>query len=197
MNKLVLIFLVLSFNYSVSYAQDFYLGYKVGHLKMNNFSERRVQGIQLDVIFPESKLGIHYDLLWGKRYFHMPAAPIGGLKVGTAIAGSSDTISRRTIGLIVGLLLAAVPEGISYNAKIGETLELAPYISPLQYVDINDRGEEYVSSLAGSLGVRFNIFFFSRKFRFSPFIESQLLYKTGNYHGASFGVTASFRVKSD
>ena len=196
MKKLVLLILTLSF-ISASYGQDVYFGYKFSHLKMNNFSERRVEGLQLDIVFPDNHLGIHYEILWGKRYFHMPAAPIGGAFLGFGIAGLSDSSKGKVAGVLIGLLLAAIPEGVSYNVEVHEMFEFAPYISPLQYVDINDKGREYASAMAGSLGVRLNFYSANRIFRFSPFIEGQLLYKKGDYSGTSFGATASLRLVAD
>ena len=196
MNKVVLIILTLCF-ISSSYGQDVYVGYKAAYLNMNNFSERRVGGVQLDIVFPDNHLGIHYEFLWGKRYFHMPAAPIGGAFLGIAIAGLSDSSKGMITGVLLGLLLAAIPEGVSYNAEINDRFEFAPYLSPLQFVDINDKGREYASVMAGSVGVRFNFHDSDRIFRFSPFIEGQLLYKKGDYTGLSFGATASLRFKSD
>ena len=192
--KLVVIIFTLSF-ISSSYGQDVYVGYKFGYLKMNNFTDRRVEGVQLDLVFPKSKLGIHYELLWGRRYFRMYAGPYAGLVVAGRIA--SDTSNGIGASLFLGLLFAAIPEGISYNAYVHKSFDFAPYISPLQIVDINDKGEEYATAMAGSLGARFNFYASNRVFRFSPFIEGQLLYKKGDYIGLSFGATASLRLKSD
>jgi hypothetical protein len=194
-------YLVLSLLIAISmssFGQDVYFGYKLGYLNMNSFSERRVQGLQLDIVYPDNHLGIHYEILWGKRYFHMPAGPVGGYYLGKFLVEAVDSNSKgRGLGLLVALASIALPEGISYNVKVNERFEFAPYLSPLQFVDINDKGKEYATAMAGSLGVRFNFYNSDRTLRFSPFIEGQLLYKKGDYSGMSFGATASVRFASD
>ena len=122
----------------------------------------------------------------------MPIAPFFGFAFGKEIA--SDELDKLLPGIVIGLIAAAIPDGISYRINMNERIGIAPYIKPLQYVDINDKGGNYASSAAGSLGVRFNIYTFDKKFRFSPFIEGQALYKKGNYTGISYGLSASYRI---
>ena len=173
-----------------------YVAIKGGYLNINDYAPRGYGGLELDLLVGE-KVGIHYSLLFGEKYFHMPLAPFGGVFVGLAIANKTkdDSTSTSKIGLgaLIGILTAIIPEGISYNIKLNETSGLAPYISPLQFEYIKSVGQD--SYAGGAIGLRYHQYFSDNSFRISPSIEYKIHYSSPAHGGLSAGLNFAFKLK--
>ncbi len=170
-----------------------FLSPRIGYLNIDGFNPQPYIGIELDYMVSD-KVGIHYSLLFGQKYFHMPLAPIGGAFIGIAIAkaaSESDTTrSGMGIGLFVGLLTAIIPEGISYTTRVSSKLYIAPYVSPLQFEVLNKE-----AFAGGAIGLRFHRYFHSEKIRLSPYFEIKKYYGTTPHLGFSTGASLSFAIK--
>ena len=174
-----------------------YLSIKGGYINIDDFTPRAYGGIEFDLLAWE-KVGIHYSLLFGDNYFHMPIAPIGGFLLGAIIAGSEDEDgeNRLGVGLVVGLLTAIIPEGISFNIKVNDQIAFAPYISPLQFEYIrNDSKTKDDSFAGGAIGLRFHHYYYNSQFRISPYMEYKIHYNKYTHPGISAGLNLSYKVK--
>jgi len=199
----------MSFRYSIVLAASFlvaqmasaqiekgtsYLTARSGYLSINEYTPRGYGGLELDILAWE-KVGIHYSLLFGEKYFHMPLAPLGGVFLGLAIAGTEDSTGNNRIGpgLVLGLLTAIIPEGISYNIKLSEKSGLAPYISPLQFEYLKGDGQD--SYAGGAVGLRYHQYLADKQFRISPAIEYKIHYNKNSHGGISAGLNIAYQLK--
>ena len=167
-------------------------------MNVDYFTPRAYGGIEFDLLAWE-KVGIHYSLLFGDNYFHMPIAPIGGFLLGAFIAGSEDDDgeNRLGVGLVVGLLTSIIPEGISLNIKVNDQIAFAPYISPLQFEYIrNDSKTKDDTFAGGGIGLRYHHYSYNQKFRISPYIEYKIHYNKNTHPGISAGLNLSYKVKN-
>ncbi len=195
----VLIYLLIGFiiQQSSCLAQDqkakSFLSAKIGHLQIDGYSPRLYGGVEFDVIFP-NRIGIHYSFLFGKDYFHMPLAPVGGLFTGIAaglfFSSSDSTKTGLGTGIIVGLLTAIIPEGISYNIPISHKLQIAPYISPLQF-EVIRRNNNSKGYAGGAIGIKLHQYLISEKMRLSPYVEMKIHYSKTPNPGFSAGLNVA------
>lgn len=177
--------------------RDAFLSAKTGYLSINDFDARFYGGIELDAMVND-RIGIHYSILFGKDYFHMPLAPIGGwfagLAVGMAASDSSKTFGGLGAGLLVGIITSIIPEGISYNIPINDELTIAPYISPLQFEYLKTGGGQD-SFAGGGIGLRLHKTIDNNRFRISPYFEYKMHYHSDLHNGISAGLNFSANLK--
>lgn len=195
MKKLIALIIFIA-SFGTSQAQEHFVSIKTGQIDLADYTPRFYVGAELDFNF-ESGFGIHYSLLFGKKYFHMPLAPIGGAFVGLAIIGGSgsDTTSRKWgAGILIGLLTAAIPEGIHYNIKVSDAFAITPYISPLQfeYIGRNTRSGGQDSFAGGGIGARFH--FYLGGARISPYAEYKIHYHKYIHNGYSAGINVAMKL---
>lgn len=192
---LCLVFISLT---AFSQHKETYLGFKFGHLEMDNYDGRNYGGLELDIEY-ESHFGIQYSMLSGKNYFHMPMGPAAGLLLGLVIVNSKplndSTINRVGLGIILGLITTIIPESFSYNVPIHDNFSIAPYISPMQLDFLKNEGDlegEWYPGLG--LGTRFHVYLNDRKFRLSPYAEYKIHYSDQVPKGYTFGLNFAARV---
>ena len=173
-----------------------YVAVKGGYLNINDYAPRGYGGLELDILAGE-KVGIHYSILFGQKYFHMPLAPFGGVFVGFAIANNTkeDSTSTGKIGLgaLIGILTAIIPEGISYNIELNDHAGLAPYISPLQFEYLKSSGQD--SFAGGAIGIRYHQYVNDNTMRISPSVEYKIHYHNPAHGGISAGINFAYRIK--
>jgi len=197
MKSITAIVVLLLFSFQ-TYAQiekgATYLAARSGYLSINDYTPRGYGGLELDILAWE-KVGIHYSLLFGEKYVHMPLAPVGGVFLGLAVAGTEDSTGNNRIGpgLVLGLLTAIIPEGISYNIKLSEKSGLAPYISPLQFEYLKGDGQD--SYAGGAVGLRYHQYLGDKQFRISPAIEYKIHYNKNSHGGISAGLNIAYQLK--
>ena len=198
---IILILLIFSFGksfFSQIEKGEGFLSIKGGYINIDDFTPRGYGGIEFDLLAWE-KVGIHYSLLFGDNYFHMPIAPIGGFLAGIAVAATeNDSTGENRVGagLIVGLLTSIIPEGISLNIKVNDQIAFAPYISPLQFEYIrNDSKTKDDSFAGGAIGLRYHHYYYNQQFRISPYMEYKIHYSKNTHPGISAGLNLSYKVK--
>jgi hypothetical protein len=199
--RLILLALLLSSSFVCQSQENekraLFLSAKSGYLSIKDFGPRYYGGIELDAMVGD-RLGIHYSLLLGEKYFHMPLAPIGGvfagLAVGKAAADSTKTFGGLGAGLLIGLITSIIPEGVSYNIPVNNTLTLAPYISPLQFEYLKTT-EGQDSFAGGGVGFRLHKNLKENLFRISPYFEYKMHYHRDFHNGFSTGLNFSVNLK--
>jgi hypothetical protein len=204
MKKIMKVLTVLLFSLfllsSNSYAQhqkgSVFLAARMGHLEINGFGPRVYGGIELEFMIADN-FGIHYSILFGKEYFHMPLAPVGGILTGLLVGSAFKSDSTRNgvgIGIIIGLLTALIPEGISYTIPVAKRFYIAPYVSPLQFEYLkSDNGQDAFAG--GALGLRVHQYFNAGSFRLSPYFEYKIHYSENIHPGFSTGLNFALKLK--
>ena len=203
MKNIRILFLIMCciFYFNIIFSQtkkgSTYISIKSGYLNMKFFEPKIYGGLSLDILAWD-KVGIHYDLLFGEYYFHMPLAPFGGAALGVIIASSEDSTgeNRLGLGLLVGAITAIIPEGISYNFKLSNSSTLSPYISPLQYESIgklvtlnNQNASVKYDYAGGGVGLRYHQYLTNYKIRISPSFEYKIYYSKPFKDGFSAGIS--------
>ena len=191
---LVVVLLASLSGFSQNERQTTYLSITGGGLNIAEFDRRPYFGLELDVHVTE-RLSLQYRLLFGDGYFHMPLAPIGGAYGGLLIIGiglETLEISTLEIGVLLGVLTALLPEGISYSFPVNEQWALAPYVHPLQFEVIASEGRD--SFAGGSIGTRVHSYFFGGKMRLSPYVEYKMHYHNPIHNGVSVGVNLGIGI---
>lgn len=171
---------------------DSFIALKTGILNLNNYTQRNIVGIELDFMVTDN-IGIHYNFLAGRKFFHGPAAPIGGsIVMTTLLTGGGDAAGA----FVIGLLLCAIPEGVSFNANISPSFSLSAMISPLEFDFIRNDNQQYGtdSFIGGSAGLKFNYLFYDKKIRISPFGVYKLHYHRNNNHGIFGGIAVGYNL---
>ena len=166
-----------------------YFGARAGYLSIEDYAPRTYGGLELDVMVTD-KIGIHYSILFGEEYFHMPLAPVGGFFVAAAV---SDIDEGFGFGLLLGAITAIIPEGVSYNIPLGENSGFAPYISPLQFEYVpSGEGNTYPG---GAIGLRYHQYVGKKLFRVSPMVEYKVHYNKNPHLGISAGLNIALQLK--
>ena len=165
---------------------------------MKFYEPKIYSGISLDILAWE-KVGIHYDLLFGKKYFHMPLAPLGGGALGFFIASLKDSTdqARPGLGLILGIITSLIPEGISYNIQLSNSSTISPFVSPLQYESIgelitlnnNINASVKYNYAGGGVGLRYHQYLSKNKIRISPSFEYKIYYSKPFKDGFSASIS--------
>lgn len=198
---IVALFTLICFGSKAQMAKgNVYVSGTAAFVDLDGFTSRWSGGVQLDAMITD-KWSIHYNILGGKRYFHMPLAPFGGVFVGLAIGSTTDSTGSRKIGagILFGLLTAIIPEGIAYNIHMNNNLVLSPYISPLEfeYITNNSQKGGTDSYAGGGVGLRSHFLLMNGKFRVSPFAEYKIHYAKNIHNGTLLGVQIGMRLNGD
>ncbi len=149
-------------------------------------------------IFVTGNLSLNYNFVFGSRqgvpYGFTNAGFAGGLYCfgslldASATDNSDDENDNQFAGAaLAGLLVAAVPEGVSYHIPAGHDMWLVPYINPLGYTFTEDGG-----TMASGVGVKIkqNI---GNTFFVSPNFGIKYLYSFGTVeYNAGIGVGFRF-----
>jgi hypothetical protein len=157
----------------------------IGQLHIDVFNPRNYGGIEFEKCLGEH-VGIHYSVLFGADYFHMPV----GILVG-AVGGVLGLVSGA--GFIF-FLTAAVPEGVSFYIPLGDKTTLSPYISPLQLEFVRKRIVDEDTFVGGAVGVKLHQSL-NADWLFSPFVEYKIHYVEAVHPGISAGLKISRVIK--
>ena len=179
-----------------------FLGPRVGYLMINDYEARPYYGLDFEVMASD-RIGLHYSVLFGAGYFHMPIGPMAGVVTGGLVmtlgVNAADDIddlgAALGIGGVVFLLTAAIPESVHFHIPINKEITLVPYVSPLQLEFVRaTRGED--TFMGGGLGCRVNILKNNSKagVRISPNVEYKIHYADNLHPGLSGGLTMAFRL---
>jgi len=199
------IFIVIcAFLFSLSTAaqekqKEIFLGARIGHLKMDDYTARNYVGLELDIKYANN-LGIQYSMLAGKNYFHMPVGPPAGFLLGliiitTSRASKDSTKTGVGLGVVLGILTTLIPESVSYNIGITKKVSICPYVSPLQLDFLKNKSKDDGSWSAGlGAGSRVHLYFNDRKTRVSPYFEYKMHYRSDTPTGYTFGLNLAKRL---
>jgi hypothetical protein len=175
----------------ISKAQVAYFGANIGNMDLEGFYERPIVGLEFQYEF-KNGFGIEYSLHAGSRYFQMPSSPVLGFITGIAISASKteEEKSRPGGALLVGILIACIPEGIYYNIKVNDHIGICPHINPLQLNFIRNNYQDDSEVLfGGTMGVRLFVSSPNKKSRFAPFVDYKFQYQGNAGNGLVYGLT--------
>ena len=180
---------------------EVFLGARFGHLDIENYNQRNYGGVELDVVF-DNNLGMHYTILGGKGYFHMPVAPVVGFLLGLALTNdeppTDSTESNNGLGLFIGILTSLIPEAISYTIPLSEQFSVAPYIAPLQFEYLKNVGDEEGDPyIGGGAGVKVHFFSMERRLRLSSYFEYKIHYNSPINKGYSAGLNIAWKINNN
>ncbi len=194
--------LICAFLFSLSATaqkKEVFLGARIGHLKMDDYTARNYVGLELDIKYANN-LGIQYSLLAGKNYFHMPVGPpvgflLGLIIISTSRASKDSTKSGVGLGVALGILTTIIPESVSYNIAITNRVSICPYISPMQLDFLKNKSNADGSWSAGlGAGSRLHVYFSDRKTRVSTYFEYKMHYRSDVPTGYTFGLNLAKRL---
>jgi hypothetical protein len=195
---LFLIVFTLTLNgFSQLNQKRFHVQTKVGFGTMNqlNYTQYGLTG----EFITSKKVGLLYNFEQLNRgtqfkHIHTPMGLVGGpivLVGGLAKAFDADTTTKGSFGIIGGLLLLALPDGLTYHQNIGYHMDLAPYVNILGIDFIKNKVEDNLKiKYACSAGVKAT-YLLSDKFTGSVFIETRKIagIKPGIGAGIQLGYT--------
>lgn len=148
----------------------------------------------------KNKLGINYNFDYVTRQddlrnIHLTMGMLGapvlfGVGLGKSLDG--DTTSSGAFGIIGGLVLLALPDGVSYHISPKYGWDIAPYanILGLDFIKNRETGDEYLK-YACSFGVKSSYLIMDR-FTVSGFAETRQAAGFGWSIGGGVGIGAVF-----
>lgn len=158
---------------------------------LNNYSPRNAIGFELDVMV-NNYIGIHYSVLFSRKYIHSPAGPIGGgfLASRWAGAGSGDGV------FFLLLITSVIPEGVSFNYSITRSLSIGLKISPLEFDYIRNENQLFGqdSFMGGSAGLKLDFLTSLKQFKLSPFVDYKLYYHKNETRGFFGGISVGYNL---
>jgi len=167
------------FGYTQLNQKRFQVQAKMGLGSMDRISYTQV-GLTGELITAK-KIGLLYNFEQLNRgpqikNIHTPMGLIGGPLVligGLANAFDGDTTTTGAFGIVGGLLLLALPDGVTYHQNIGYRIDIAPYANLLGIDFIKNKAENSLKiKYACSAGVKAS-YLLSDKFTGSVFIETR------------------------
>lgn len=128
------------------------------------------------------------------RHIHAPMGIVGGpILIVAGLANLFDGDTTSTAGLsLVGIVMLALPDGVSFHHDIGYRWDISPYANLLGLDFIKDRtyGNTWLK-YACSFGVR-GTYVLNDQFTFSPYIETRKTASVPWGFGAGIGVGILF-----
>lgn len=190
------LFFTCSIHFSQSEQGDVYLSGKMARLDIKDYTPRLAYGAQLDVM-ATNRLGLHWSILGGSRYVHANAAPIAGVTIGTFFAALGTPSNNNVgVGIVMAILISAIPEGVSYEMNLSPQVSIAPYISPLQMDFI--RNENQVSGadtfIGLGVGTSLNKYIIDGRVKASIFGEGKVHYNNPGHPGLFYGFSIGYRL---
>jgi len=172
-------------------AQGAYFGANIGNMDLDGFYQRPIVGLEFQYEY-KNGFGIEYSLHAGSRYFQMPSSPVLGFITGAAISSSTadEEKSRPGGALLVGILIAIIPEGFYYHIKLNDHFGICPHINPMQLNFIRNNYQDDSEILfGGTAGIRLFISSPNKKSRFAPFVDYKFQYQGNAGNGLVYGLT--------
>jgi hypothetical protein len=146
------------------------------------------------------RIGLRYnfDVLQlnnNTRHVHTPMGLVGGpilLASGIARTIDGDSTTRGGFGIVSGILLLILPEGLSYHLPIGSHLEISPYANVLGIDFIRDKNNNSSRvKYACSFGVQLTALTFSN-LTVQGFVETRKAASVPWGFGAGVGLGWTF-----
>ena len=194
-----IVFNVLIINQSIlsqSQQGDVFVSGKMGRLDIEDYTPRLAFGAQLDVMATDH-IGLHWSFLGGNRYIHANAGPIIGVTIGSFIAATDDQNNNNIgAGILFGILISAIPEGINYEIDLTINSSIAPYISPLQmdYIRNKDQATGVDTFVGLGVGTSLNTYLMQGKIKASIFGEGKVHYFNPGHPGLFYGFSIGYRL---
>jgi hypothetical protein len=152
------------------------------------------------------RIGLRYnfDLLYrgnNHQHIHTPMGLVGGpILIAAGIGNALDkdsTSSSGGLGILTGILLLALPEGISFHQALGDRFEVSPYANLLGIDFIRNRttGDNRVK-YAFSLGTQVSVHLFS-KLTAQAFVETRKVAGVPWGFGAGIGLGWAMGMKQE
>ena len=151
------------------------------------------------------RVGLRYnfDLLYRgntHRHVHTPMGLVGGpilIALGLNRSLDSDSTTGGGWSILSGILLLALPEGISFHQALGDRFEVSPYanilgIDFIRNRDTGDSNVKYACSFGGQITARL----FSN-LTAQAFVETRKAAGVPWGLGAGFGLGWVFGMKSE
>lgn len=198
--KILLFFfiIIVSFSFSQLNTSKFLVSGKtsLGHSNLGFYGN---YGFSFERIF-NNRIGAVYNLegISRKNNFglHTPMGIAGGpilFAAGIANEVDKDTSTSGTFGIIGGILLFILPDGITYHQNIGYYWDVSPYANLLGLeFEFNDQHKLDALKYACSFGIKTSYLLKDNVFCFG-YIETR---KTGGYPwglGVGMGISLSFK----
>ncbi len=178
---------------------DFVLSATAAETNYNDFALKTSYGLDMQY-FVDDNVSLNYSFRLGERYAHVPAAaPASAIMLFIAFttANNGDTEVENKLtgwGIISGIALALVPEGVSFHLRVNDHLAVSPYINPLGLEWIREEGVGGRDTwLGGSAGAKGNLIL--GDFVVAPYGEYKKLYgRKGNW-GTGAGIAIGYRFQ--
>lgn len=202
MKKLLLLFTLFTLFSTASHSQlmdhkfHLYGRYSVGSVQSVMYSNYSLDG---EFLF-KNNFGINYNFDYlvrqdNIRHFHSTMGIIGapvlfGIGLGNAFDG--DTTSSGAFGVIGGLILLALPDGVSYHISPQYGWDISPYANVLGLDFIKNRttGEDYLK-YACSFGVK-STYLLRDRLTLTGFVETRQAAGFGWSIGGGIGIGCVF-----
>jgi hypothetical protein len=157
------------------------------------------------------RMGLNYNIEFQRRtdhynHLHGSIGPVGGpvifglgLAAGLANSADSDTSNNSGIGvkgMLLGLLVLAIPDGLSYHIPVSYKLDIATYANFLGFDWIRNKKTGYSQfKYACSFGVR-GTYLIRNRLTASGFIETRKCAPTGWGIGGGVGLGFLFKARN-
>lgn len=135
-----------------------------------------------------NRLALNYHLQFGadsRNKFHVHSY-LGGATAFYLFAKGLSEPKNRELNYLGSLLALFVPEGLSYNAKLGDHLYLEPTLNPLGFHIASEQ------DLSAEVGMRLR--FRLGKINITPFLGSEVLYRKAVPVGFTNGLSITYRI---
>lgn len=190
--KLALIAMALTFFGKVSMAQPSldgfqYLGVRSNYTHFEGHLDFYGVGPAFKVNLT-NRLALNYHLQFGedsRNKFHVHSYLGGATSFFLFVNGLTEP-KNRELSYLGSILALLVPEGLSYNAKLGNDLFLEPTLNPLGFHIASEQ------NLSGEVGARLR--FRLGKLNVSPFLGAEVLYLPAVPVGYSTGLSITYRI---
>lgn len=156
-------------------------------------------------IFANKKLSFNYNFDYTLRkdnvtQLHTPMGLVGGpilMAIGLGNAADADTTTSGAFGVLGGLLLLVLPDGVSYHQNVGYRGDISPYANLLGIDFIHNRTlHERKIKYACSFGVR-GTYVVAEHFTFSAFAETRKTASIPWGFGGGIGIGYTFKKKEN
>ena len=168
-------------------------------------------GLSAELVLSK-KIGLNYNLEFqnrsdGYNHIHGSIGSVGGpvifaLGAAKAISNTVDVDSTNsfrigTIGMLAGVLVFIIPDGMSYHVPIGYKGDVSPYFNFLGFDWIRNRQNGYNEfKYSCSFGIR-GSYLFSDRLTGIGFVETRKCAPTGWGIGVGIGMGYLFKLKKE
>jgi hypothetical protein len=154
-------------------------------------------------IIIHDKFGLNYNLDILRRndkvnQTRVPMGLIGGpivMLAGAINSADGDSTNGKGFGIFLGLLMLALPDGLSFHQQLGYRGDISPYVNALGIDFIRNRNtDDRTIKYSCSFGVKGN-YLIKEHFVFSAFLEGRKTAGIPLGFGGGFGVGYAFKKR--